>query len=62
MVLVISVHHQEGPGVEKAEDVPVILNEAFRLAVTGRPGPVLVDITPGRPRTDMEPLFAMEST
>ena len=29
----------------RAEDVPRILSEAFHLASTGRPGPVLVDIT-----------------
>jgi len=30
--------------VKKAEDVPRILSEAFYIASTGRPGPVLVDI------------------
>ena len=30
--------------IEKAEDIPRILAEAFHLAKSGRPGPVLVDI------------------
>lgn len=30
--------------VEKADDIPRILNEAFHLAYSGRPGPVLIDI------------------
>src|SRR5688572_15832012 len=30
--------------VQKAEDIPRVLAEAFHLASTGRPGPVLVDI------------------
>jgi acetolactate synthase-1/2/3 large subunit len=30
--------------VQDAEELPAILDEAFRLAVSGRPGPVLVDI------------------
>ncbi len=30
--------------VEKADDIPRILNEAFHLAISGRPGPVLIDI------------------
>ena len=37
--------------VTKAEDIPRTLAEAFHLASTGRPGPVLVDVTrmPSRP-------------
>jgi acetolactate synthase I/II/III large subunit len=31
--------------IKKAEDIPEILAKAFYLAKTGRPGPVLVDIT-----------------
>jgi acetolactate synthase-1/2/3 large subunit len=31
--------------VTRAEDIPRVLAEAFYLATTGRPGPVLVDIT-----------------
>jgi acetolactate synthase-1/2/3 large subunit len=30
--------------VQTAEDIPRVLSEAFHLAATGRPGPVLVDI------------------
>ncbi|HRQ00116.1 MAG TPA: acetolactate synthase large subunit [Terrimesophilobacter sp.] len=31
--------------VRRAEDVPRILQEAYHIATTGRPGPVLVDVT-----------------
>ena len=30
--------------VTKAADIPLIVREAFHLATTGRPGPVLVDV------------------
>src|SRR5690606_13675071 len=30
--------------VERPEDLPVIVREAFRIARSGRPGPVLIDI------------------
>src|SRR6201992_4124321 len=30
--------------VKRAEDLPRVLHEAFRIATTGRPGPVVVDI------------------
>ncbi|MFH2033696.1 MAG: biosynthetic-type acetolactate synthase large subunit [Candidatus Margulisiibacteriota bacterium] len=30
--------------VEKADDIPVVIKEAFHIASTGRPGPVVVDI------------------
>ncbi len=30
--------------VTKAQDIPLIVREAFHLAQTGRPGPVLVDV------------------
>jgi acetolactate synthase-1/2/3 large subunit len=30
--------------VSKAEDIPLIVRQAFHLATTGRPGPVLIDV------------------
>jgi acetolactate synthase-1/2/3 large subunit len=30
--------------VTKAQDIPLIVREAFHLATTGRPGPVLIDV------------------
>ena len=30
--------------VQKTEDIPEIVNEAFHIATTGRPGPVVIDI------------------
>ncbi len=30
--------------VQKTEDIPAIVNEAFHIATTGRPGPVVIDI------------------
>jgi len=30
--------------VQRADDLPRVLREAFHLASTGRPGPVLVDV------------------
>ncbi|MEZ5141763.1 MAG: biosynthetic-type acetolactate synthase large subunit [Acidimicrobiales bacterium] len=30
--------------ISKAEDIPLVIREAFHLATTGRPGPVLVDV------------------
>ncbi|MFC1540458.1 biosynthetic-type acetolactate synthase large subunit [Candidatus Margulisiibacteriota bacterium] len=30
--------------VEKAEDIPTVIKEAFHIARTGRPGPVVIDI------------------
>jgi acetolactate synthase I/II/III large subunit len=30
--------------IQRAEDIPVVVREAFHVATTGRPGPVLVDI------------------
>jgi acetolactate synthase-1/2/3 large subunit len=30
--------------VQKTEDIPAIINEAFHIATTGRPGPVVIDI------------------
>src|SRR6185503_14008776 len=45
--------------VTEARDIPLIVREAFHLATTGRPGPVLVDIPkdivdPKNPRSAME--------
>ena len=31
--------------VTKAEDIPKVLSKAFYIAKSGRPGPVLIDIT-----------------
>ena len=40
--------------VTKAEDIPGAIREAFHLASTGRPGPVLVDITKDAMQTQAE--------
>jgi acetolactate synthase-1/2/3 large subunit len=45
--------------VTRAEDIPLMVRQAFHLATTGRPGPVLLDIPkdivdPRNPRSQME--------
>ena len=40
--------------VTKAEDIPRILASAFHIAATGRPGPVLVDITKDAQQSSMQ--------
>ena len=40
--------------VQRAEDIPQALAEAFYIANTGRPGPVLVDITKDAQQDEME--------
>jgi acetolactate synthase I/II/III large subunit len=40
--------------VTKAQDIPLIVREAFHLATTGRPGPVLIDVPKDVSNTLME--------
>ena len=40
--------------VQKAEDIPKAIHEAFHIASTGRPGPVLVDIPKGLQLTEID--------
>src|SRR5205807_9362271 len=45
--------------ITEAQDIPRIVREAFHIATTGRPGPVLVDVPkdivdPRNPRSQME--------
>lgn len=46
--------------VKTAEELPLILEQAFRLAVEGRPGPVLIDIPMDVQRMDVTPLRTTE--
>jgi acetolactate synthase-1/2/3 large subunit len=41
--------------VEAPEDIPAILDRAFRLAQAGRPGPVLVDVPMDIQRAEIDP-------
>lgn len=41
--------------VKRAEDLPRIINEAFHIASTGRPGPVLIDVPKDVSSALMEP-------
>ncbi len=43
--------------VLKAEDIPKIVKEAFHLAVSGRPGPVLIDIPKDVQQTQVQPVY-----
>ena len=43
-----------------AEDLPRIVREAFYLAETGRPGPVVIDIPKDVQQTVFEPVFSSE--
>ena len=40
--------------VTRAEDIPAALAEAFHIAGTGRPGPVLIDITKDAQQSELE--------
>ena len=45
--------------VQRAEDIPQVIHDAFHIATTGRPGPVLVDVPkdivdPNNPRSALE--------
>jgi acetolactate synthase-1/2/3 large subunit len=46
--------------VQKVEDLPMIIKEAFHLASTGRPGPVLVDIPKNVQQSECVPEWPSE--
>ncbi len=46
--------------VLKAEDLPAIIKEAFHIAQTGRPGPVLIDIPKDVQQAIFKPRFPLE--
>jgi acetolactate synthase-1/2/3 large subunit len=54
--------------VKDIDELPQVIHEAFHIAITGRPGPVLVDVTKNvlvgkanyHPATEMEPLRGFE--
>jgi len=46
--------------VTRAEDIPYVIREAFHIASTGRPGPVLVDVTKDAQRARVVPSWDLE--
>lgn len=48
--------------IESAEEIPKVLNEAFQIATSGRPGPVLIDIPMDIQRAFIEDTSSLEGT
>lgn len=46
--------------ITKAEDIPIELEKAFRIATSGRKGPVLLDIPMNMQRAEIEDKFALD--
>ena len=46
--------------VTHAEDLPYVFREAFHLATTGRPGPVLIDVTKDAQQARVTPTWEVE--
>ena len=46
--------------VLKAEDIPRVVKEAFHIATTGRPGPVIIDIPKDVQQKKIKPIFPAE--